>query len=109
MLLRRVSSMWHIYEGATLCFYLLLRVNARVDMVIATAASCDPRENICVFIAECSTIHLVSGAGVDGVLCQVLGHIAKATVPTVIQVHLRHICYCEELASRIPKNLICSQ
>ena len=28
MLLRRVSSMWHIYEGATLCFYLLVCVNA---------------------------------------------------------------------------------
>ena len=78
-------------------------------MVIATAASCDPREKICVFIAECSTTHLVSGAGVDGVLCRVLGHLANATEHTVIQVHLRHICYCAELASRIPKNLICSQ
>jgi hypothetical protein len=28
MFLRRVSSMQHIYEGATLCFYLLLCVNA---------------------------------------------------------------------------------
>jgi hypothetical protein len=65
--------------------------------------------NIFVLNAECSTTHLVSGAGVDGVLCRVLVWLGLATVHTVMHVHLLHMCYCAELPSRIPKPQICSQ